>query len=99
MWHAATKQLIYIPAVEDKYVVNLGDMVQNWTGGEYKSTVYRVVNKVGGERFTVPAFWYCDLDATNSLNSNDKRGKTVSQQIQRTFSKDDALPSDPSIVA
>ena len=99
VWHAATKQWIYVPAVEDKFVINLGDMVQKWTGGEYKSTVHRVLNKVGGERFTVPAFWYGDLDATNPLNPNDKSGETVSQHLKKQFNRAYALPSEISTIA
>ena len=38
VWHTATHQWIELPALEDKFVINLGDLIQRWTGGMYKST-------------------------------------------------------------
>ncbi|KPI43057.1 putative iron/ascorbate oxido [Cyphellophora attinorum] len=48
---------IAVPAVEDIFVVNIGDLIQKWTDGEYNSTVHRVVNISGGDRYSVPCFY------------------------------------------
>ncbi|KAJ5692062.1 2OG-Fe(II) oxygenase [Penicillium macrosclerotiorum] len=93
VWHAAKEEWVAIPAQEDVYVVNLGDMIQKWTGGEYKSTRHRVINKGGGERLSVATFWHGDLDATSPLNPDTPSNETVEQYIINRFSHQFRLPS------
>ncbi|KAE9373522.1 Clavaminate synthase-like protein [Stipitochalara longipes BDJ] len=92
VWHAAKQQWIPVPAIEDIYVVNLGDMIQKWTGGEYKSTQHRVINKGDGERISCATFWHGDLDATSPLDPHNPSRETVEQYIVRRFSKNFSLP-------
>ena len=44
------------------YVVNIGDMMEGWTNGLWKSTRHRVIHKGSGCRVSVPFFlepdWY-----------------------------------------
>jgi len=49
--------------VEGAFVVNIGDMVELWTNGLYKSTRHRVVHRGGNYRVSVPFFLEPDLEA------------------------------------
>jgi isopenicillin N synthase-like dioxygenase len=46
------------------YVVNIGDFLSLITNNEFKSTVHRVLNKSGEERYSIPFFFSPNKEAT-----------------------------------
>jgi isopenicillin N synthase-like dioxygenase len=46
------------------FVVNIGDMMERWTNGLWRSTIHRVVHRGEEFRVSIPFFYEPDFDAT-----------------------------------
>jgi isopenicillin N synthase-like dioxygenase len=51
-----TGEWIVVPPVENSFVVNVGDSMKMWTNHRYASTLHRVVNCYGRDRYSVGVF-------------------------------------------
>ncbi|XP_023638980.1 2-oxoglutarate-Fe(II) type oxidoreductase [Capsella rubella] len=45
----------YIPSIKGAYIVNIGDLLERWSNGYFKSTLHRVLGN-GLDRYSIPLF-------------------------------------------
>jgi isopenicillin N synthase-like dioxygenase len=90
IFHPKTKSWIDVEPIEGAYVVNLGDMMQLWTGGIYRITLHRVVNSSGKERYSIAFFNEGRLDYRVKRiivgeGMEDEEGITVEEHLKRRY--------------
>lgn len=57
VWDKNEDVWLNAPPIENTYVINLGDLIARWTNNLYKSTLHRVINESGKQRYSVPFFF------------------------------------------
>ena len=81
-----TQAWVPIDPNPDAYVVNVGDMLSFWTGGQYKSSVQRVISKNRTERYSIgfvlDGNLGCGLDPLDGSENGDGP-KTVEEHMVR----------------
>jgi isopenicillin N synthase-like dioxygenase len=85
---------IDVPPVDGTFVVNIGDMLELWTNGEFVATSHRV-RQVAEERYSFPLFFNVDYDTVvaplprfaprGSTRSALRAGEHLFAQTAQTF--------------
>ncbi|KAI1501218.1 2OG-Fe(II) oxygenase family oxidoreductase [Biscogniauxia marginata] len=61
---------VLAPPITGTLVVNIADCLSIWSNKRFKSTIHRVTNLAGEERYSVPFFFGVDYDTTISVLEN-----------------------------
>ncbi|KAE8453699.1 hypothetical protein EG329_009210 [Mollisiaceae sp. DMI_Dod_QoI] len=88
VWDYGNKVWKDVKPVKDAYVVNVGDMLQMWTNGIYKSSLHRVLNRSGKDRYSVPFFFDGNVDCVLTPLGGGEEGKkypTVEEHMRMRF--------------
>ena len=63
------------PPLEGSFVVNIGNILQYWSNGRFSSTPHRVINRNGGDRYSIPFFVNPDFETViQPLPHSDEAG-------------------------
>jgi isopenicillin N synthase-like dioxygenase len=91
----ATGEWIDVPPNDEAYVVNVGDMLEMWTRGRYRSNVHRVVNRSGGHRYSVPFFFDGNVEyrlrPLDGRVENGEEGVTVEEFMKERYQRTKVL--------
>ena len=84
--------------IEDTFVINIGDMMEWWIGGQFVSAVHRVTNQSSHSRYSVPFFVNPDHNAIITRLGSDPEDASgrfnIGRHVERAYL--DAWPRDPA---
>lgn len=69
---------IEAPPIPGTFIVNIGDIFETWSGGQFKSTQHRVVN-TGNERYSMPLFFGLDYDVVVEPLAKFRTAETIAK--------------------
>ncbi|KAI1322832.1 oxidoreductase [Xylariaceae sp. FL0255] len=76
---------VAVPPIRDVYVVNIGDLMQKWTNGEYVSAVHRVSHDQNVDRYSVPFFFNGNYDYVIKPLENGRQVGSKSEANYESF--------------
>lgn len=89
VWYPTTETWIPVPAQPGAFIINIGDMMQKWTAGYYRSARHRVLTSVGNKhRYSVP--WFLNgnrkfkCQALDGSGEETIAGEHIRQRIMTT---------------
>ncbi|KAK7716321.1 hypothetical protein SLS64_003473 [Diaporthe eres] len=87
VWYPPTQTWIPVPVKENTFVINMGDIMQLWTDGYYRSARHRVVTFSAQERYSVPFFFNGNMKLKIKGLGGSGTEDVVGAHIQRRFVK------------
>lgn len=85
VWYPPTESWIPVPVQENSFVINIGDMIQKWTGGYYRSARHRVITQSEKHRFSVPFFFNGNMKLKIKALDGSGVETTVGEHIKQRF--------------
>jgi isopenicillin N synthase-like dioxygenase len=80
---------VAVPPIDGTFVVNVGEVLKVWTDGIFSSTLHRVINRSGRERYSIPFFMYPSYDALiQPLMKNPDPGNVAPENLHTSMPRD-----------
>jgi isopenicillin N synthase-like dioxygenase len=80
---------VAVPPIAGTLVVNVGEVLKVWTDGVYSSTLHRVINRSGRERYSIPFFMYPSYDALiQPLMKNPDPANVAPENLHTSMPRD-----------
>lgn len=83
VWYPPTEMWLPVPVKPDSYVINMGDMMQKWTAGYYRSARHRVINSNTKPRYSAPFFLNGNLDMKCSALDGSGEVTVIGEHIRQ----------------
>ena len=83
VFYPPTKSWVPVPVFEQGFVINMGDMMQKYSGGYYRSARHRVLTNRRRHRHSVAFFLNGDLKLNAKALDGSGHETIVGEQIQQ----------------